>query len=246
MAYTNSPLVTYTNLTKNRTDGRKHDIDTITIHCYVGQVTAKQGCDYFATTNRQCSSNYVVGVDGSIGLSVEEKNRAWTSGGVDANYNVIRVNGISGADNDHRAVTIEMACDTTYPYAVTTAAYNALIALVADICKRNNIKKLMWKGDKTLVGNISQQNMTVHRWFAPTACPGDSLYGQMGDIASKVNAKLTAKVEKGADMVKALVDRYGIEINNRELAIKALDKAKNDPNYLSLYWIIHKLLNGNN
>jgi N-acetyl-anhydromuramyl-L-alanine amidase AmpD len=220
-------------------------IDTITIHCYVGQVTAKEGCDYFATTTRQASSNYVIGCDGSIGLSVEEKNRAWTSGGKDENGNIIRVNGISGADNDHRAVTIEMACDAYAPYAVTSAAYNALIALVADICKRNNIKKLLWKGDKSLVGQIGQQNMTVHRWFAPTACPGDYLYDRMGDIASKVNAKLTKKVEKGADMVKELVDRYGIEINNRDLATKALDKAKNNPDFLSLYWIIYKLLNGN-
>ena len=118
MTFTNSPLVTYTNLTKNFSANRNRAIDTITIHCYVGQVTAKQGCDYFATTNRQCSANYVVGFDGSIGLSVEEKNRAWTSGGVDSNGNPIRVNGISGADNDYRAVTIEVACDTYEPYAV--------------------------------------------------------------------------------------------------------------------------------
>ena len=48
----NSPLVTYTNITKNKTSPRNHAIDTITIHCIVGQWTAKQGCDYFATTDR--------------------------------------------------------------------------------------------------------------------------------------------------------------------------------------------------
>ena len=79
MAYTNSPLVTYKNLTNDKST-RKSKIDTITIHCYVGQVTGKQGCDYFVTSGRQVSSNYVVGYDGSIGLSVEEKYRAWTSG----------------------------------------------------------------------------------------------------------------------------------------------------------------------
>ena len=76
MAYTNSPLVTYKRLTNNRTSPRNHVIDTITIHCIVGQWTAKQGCDYFATTDRQCSANYVVGKDGSIGLSVEEKRQS--------------------------------------------------------------------------------------------------------------------------------------------------------------------------
>ena len=172
----NSPLVVYTKLSPNHSGQRKHIIDTITIHCIVGQWTAKQGCDYFANTDRQCSANYVVGKDGSIGLSVEEKNRSWCSGGTDKYGNPIRVNGISGADNDHRAITIEVASDTTHPYAVTDQAYNALVRLVADICKRNGIKKLLWKGDKSLVGKVSEQNMTVHRWFAQKACPGDYLY----------------------------------------------------------------------
>jgi hypothetical protein len=192
MAYTNSSLVTYKNLTSDRTAPRNHEIDTITIHCYVGQVTAKKGCDYFVTTDRQVSSNYVVGHDGSIGLSVEEKNRAWTTGGKDKNGKPIRVNGISGADNDHRAVTIEVASDTKPPYAITDKAMKALIELVADICKRNGIKKLLWKGDKSLVGKVDKQNMTVHRWFSNTACPGDYLYEKHSYIANEVNKKLGA------------------------------------------------------
>ena len=195
MAYTNSPLVTYTRLTQDRTS-RKGKIDTITIHCYVGQVTAKQGCDYFATTDRQVSSNYVVGKDGSIGLAVEEKDRAWTTGGGrDKNGNEIRVNGISGADNDHRSVTIEVACNSKAPYAITDDAYQALIGLVADICKRNGIKKLLWEGDKNLVGQIDRQNMTVHRWFAATECPGEYLFERMGDIANAANKLLGVSVQ---------------------------------------------------
>ena len=175
MAYTNSPLVTYTNITKNKTANRNHAIDTITIHCIVGQWTAKQGCDYFAGTDIQASCNYVVGKDGSIGLCVDEKDRSWCS---------------SNAANDHRAITIECASDTTHPYAVTDAAYNALINLVADICKRNGIKQLLWKADKSLIGQVDKQNMTVHRWFANKACPGDYLYSRHSDIAAKVNAIL--------------------------------------------------------
>ena len=186
----NSPLVTYTNLSPHCTKPRKGKIDTITIHCIVGQWTAKQGCNYFATPQAVSSANYVVGCDGSIGLCVDEANRAWTTGGKDKNGNAIKVNGISGADNDHRAVTIEVASDRVHPYAVTDQALNALIELVADICKRNNIKKLLWKADKTLVGKPDQQNMTVHRWFANKACPGDYLYERHGMIADAVNKKL--------------------------------------------------------
>lgn len=186
MVYTNSPLVTYTNITKHKTSNRNHVIDTITIHCIVGQWTAKQGCDFFATTDRECSANYVVGKDGSIGLSVEEKDRSWCS---------------SNAENDHRAITIEVASDTTHPYAVTDAAYSALIRLVADICKRNGIKELKWKGDKNLIGQVDKQNMTVHRWFANKSCPGDYLYERHGDIAAKVNAILNQGVQKTDEAV---------------------------------------------
>lgn len=60
MGYTNSSLVSYKKLTEDY-DTRNHKIDTITIHCYVGQVTAKQGCDYFYFSGREISSNYVIG-----------------------------------------------------------------------------------------------------------------------------------------------------------------------------------------
>lgn len=194
----NSTLVTYTNITKNKTSPRKHKIDAIIIHCIVGQWTAKQGCDYFATTDRDCSANYVVGKDGSIGLSVDEKDRAWTSGGS------LKVNGISGADWDHRAVTIEVASETTHPYAVTDKALAALIDLCTDICKRNGIKQLLWQGDKSLVGKITKQNMAVHRWFANKACPGDYLYNLHGQIAAEVNARLGVASQPTQDEKPAL------------------------------------------
>ncbi len=187
MGYSNSSLVTYKKLTGDY-NVRNHAIDTITIHCFVGQVTAKRGCDYFCETERKVSSNYVVGYDGTIGLSVEEKNRAWTS---------------SSPANDHRAITIEVASDTKPPYAVTEKAYAALIALVTDICKRNNIKKLIWKNDKSLIGQPDKQNMTVHRWFAATACPGDYLMEHMSDIANTVNEKLDVSKEKPAAVIDA-------------------------------------------
>lgn len=186
----NSSLATYTLISPNRTHPRNHKIDTITIHCFVGQVTAKRGCEVFQSSARQASCNYVVGYDGSIGLCVDEGDRSWCTGGKDKNGSPIRVNGISGASNDYQAVTIEVASESTAPYKVTDAAYKALVNLVADICQRNNIKQLLWKGDKSLVGDVSKQNMTVHRWFANKACPGDYLYNLHGQIASEVNKKL--------------------------------------------------------
>lgn len=190
MGFSNSSLATVKMISPNRTPNRNHAIDTITIHCFVGQVTAKRGCEVFQPSSRKASCNYVVGYDGAIGLCVEEKDRSWCSGGTDRNGNPIRVNGISGSSNDYQAVTIEVASDTTHPYAITDKAMAALIELCADICRRNGIKQLLWKGDKKLVGKVAQQNLTVHRWFANKACPGDYIYGRLGDIAAKVNGKL--------------------------------------------------------
>lgn len=194
----NSALVTYTQLSPNRTHPRSHAIDTITIHCVVGQVTAKQGCALFQRTSRNASCNYVVGRDGSIGLCVDEGDRSWCTGGT------LTVNGMSGKMNDHRAVTIEVACDPTHPYAVTETAYEALIRLVADIAKRNDMGTLKWKADKSLVGNPGEQNMTVHRWFAKKACPGDYLYERMGEIARRSNNILKGD---GSDMNKEEVQK---------------------------------------
>lgn len=192
MGFTNSSLATVTMISPNRTPNRNHVIDTITIHCFVGQVNAKRGCEVFQPSSKGASCNYVVGYDGSIGLCVEEKDRSWCTGGKDKNGNPIRVNGISGSSNDYQAVTIEVASDSTHPYAITDKAMAALIELCADICRRNGIKKLLWSGDKNLVGLPTKQNLTVHRWFANKACPGDYIYQRLGDIAAKVNAKLGA------------------------------------------------------
>lgn len=176
MAYTNSPLVNYTKLSPNHSGLRNHAIDTITIHCVVGQCSVETIGNVFAPVSRQASSNYGIGPDGRVGMYVEEKNRSWCT---------------SSAYNDHRAITIEVASDTTEPYAVKDAAYNALINLVADICKRNGIKKLVWSANKNdRVNHLNGCNMTVHRDYANKSCPGTFLYERHGDIAAKVNAKL--------------------------------------------------------
>lgn len=177
----NSSLVNYTKMSPNHSGERNHVIDTITIHCVVGQCSVETIGAIFASSSAQASSNYGVGYDGRIGLYVDEKNRSWCS---------------SNAANDHRAVTIEVASDTTHSYAVKDAAYKATIKLVADICKRNKIKKLMWKADKSLVGQVDKQNMTAHRWFDAKACPGDYLYNRFGDIAKQVNEILNGEKEE--------------------------------------------------
>ena len=172
----NSNLVNYTKLSPNCNHPRKNQIDTVTIHCVVGQLSVEQLGDIFAKPERKASSNYGIGVDGRIGLYVNECDRSWCS---------------SNAANDNRAVTIEVASDTKDPYAVNDKAMNSLITLLADICKRNGIKQLIWSVNKNdRVNHLNGCNMTVHRDYANKECPGAYLYGKHGWIAAQVNKLL--------------------------------------------------------
>lgn len=174
--YTNSPLVVYTALSPNHSGLRKHKIDTISIHCMAGNLSVETCGRVFAPTSRQASSNYGIGSDGRIALYVEEKNRSWCT---------------SSSSNDNRAITIEVAnCSFAPDWKVSDAALKSLILLCTDICKRNEIKKLLWCGDKSLIGQVEKQNLSVHRWFAAKACPGDYLYKLHGYICEEVNKNL--------------------------------------------------------
>ena len=172
----NSPLVNYTKISPNKSSPRSHKIDTVTIHCVVGQCSVETLGNVFAPTSRQASSNYGIGYDGRIGMYVEEKDRSWCS---------------SNAANDNRAITIEVASDTKEPYAVNAKAYAALIDLLVDICKRNGIKELVWSTNKAdRVNHKNGCNMTVHRDYANKSCPGTYLYERHAQIASEVNKRL--------------------------------------------------------
>ena len=175
----NSSLVNVTSLSPNHSGKRTHTIDRITPHCVVGQLSAESIGRCFTSPSRQASCNYGIGLDGRVCLVVDECNRSWCS---------------SSNANDQRAVTIEVASDSTAPYAFKDAAYNKLIDLCADICKRNGKNVLLWinNKDKALAYKPKSNEMvlTVHRWFANKSCPGDWMYARMGDLASKVTARL--------------------------------------------------------
>lgn len=173
----NSSLICYTKISPNKTSPRNHKIDTITIHCMAGNLSIESCGNLFAKTSTKASSNYGIGSDGRIALYVDEKDRSWAS---------------SNSENDNRAITIEVANDggAETGWHVSDKAYDSLINLLVDICKRNGIKELLWKADKNLIGQIDKQNMTVHRWFKNKACPGDYLYKHHYEIAHRVNARL--------------------------------------------------------
>lgn len=188
MGYTNSPLVNYTKISPKKTKNRTHAIDTISIHCMGGNLSVESCGNVFQT--REASSNYGIGSDGRIALYVDEKDRSWCT---------------SNAANDNRAVTIEVANDGGAPdWHVSEKAMASLIKLLVDICKRNNIKKLVWSTNKNdRVNHLNGCNMTVHRDYKAKACPGNYLYNKHGWIAEQVNKELCGGAPSAAPEVPA-------------------------------------------
>ena len=188
----NSELATLTMLSPNCRP-RTHAIDTVTIHhTAAAGVSAAAIGQSFLPEARKASANYGIGVDGQIVLIVPEDKRAITS---------------SSSANDNRAVTIEVANSAGGPdWPVSSASYTSLILLLTDVCRRNHIPELRWKNDPKLIGQIDKQNMTLHKWFVATACPGPWLTDRMGEIAAAVNARLGAEKEEDPMRYNALAE----------------------------------------
>ena len=172
MSFTNSSLISYTRISPNRNSPRNQPITKITIHHMAGVCSVEDFGNIVAPTARQMSANYAIGNDGRIGLFCPESDRSWCSG---------------SAWNDNRAITIEVsnsAYGDASGWPISDAAYNSLIKLCVDICKRNGIKRLEFTGDQN-------GSLTYHYMFQATACPGPWIKSHTQDICNRVNSQLT-------------------------------------------------------
>lgn len=148
------------------------------------------------------SANYGIFSDGTVVQYVKEFRRAWTS---------------SSAENDNQAVTIEVENNTLGPeWRVSDTALNTLIRLMADIAQRNNIS-IRYTGDTT--GTV-----TLHKWFAATACPGPYLEGLMPEIAERAS--------KGGALME-----LGIGLNTITFEDKKFELIKGYGNYKQMYML---------
>lgn len=194
----------------NRTDA----IDRLTVHCVVGQLPAMQVAKMF-TPQRKASANYIIGKDGEIVRNVPEEYRAWTSG-----------TGNKKGSNDMRAITIEVASDTTKPYAFNNKAYSSLVKLSKDICKRYG-KKLVYIPDKnnalSYVPKSDEMLITFHRWFQAVECPGDWFVGRAADFVKEVNNNIVNSTPSNNDKL------YRVQVGafrSRENAERFLNEVK--------------------
>lgn len=139
----------------------------ITPHHMACQWSAETCASSFQVAGREASANYCIGSDGTIVANVDEENRAWTS----SNYY-----------NDCQSITIEIANDNTDTWTISPKAWNALVNLCVDVCKRYGFR-LNYTGN-------ANGSLTEHRMFTATACPGPYLHSKMPQLAQEVNARL--------------------------------------------------------
>lgn len=161
----------------NYTKGRNgYKICKITPHIMAGVLTGEQCArNIFGNPNRNASANYCIGNEGDIVCNVEEENRAWTS---------------SNRTNDYQAITIEVSNSSTGgKWPISDVAWNSLVALCVDICKRYNFRLTY---DGTPNGSLTRHNM-----FKNTSCPGPYLQGRFQELADTVNARLDEQTVEG-------------------------------------------------
>ena len=192
MTMSNSPLVSYTQISPNKNSPRKYPISKITLHHMAGNLSLQAFGNLVAKPSRQMSANYAVDINGNIGLYCDEGDRSWCS---------------SSPSNDHRAITVEIANNTFAPsWTVSDATLNAVIDLCVDICKRNNMPGLTWTGD-------SSGTLTCHYMFANTECPGPYLKSKMAWIAEEV----TRRVNNESYNTLVFLDRTPLYISSSAL-----------------------------
>lgn len=201
----NSLLVDFTQLSPNNSGKRKQPISRITPHCYVGQVTVERMGRGFSNPEKKAAPNYGIGFDGRVGLFVDEANRSWCS---------------SSESNDQQSVTIEIASAETAPFMMNMVAYQKLIKLCVDICRRNGKSELIWIPAKTTALDYrpagNEMILTIHEWFADKDCPGLWLKSRLTELADTVTASLRDNI-------------YRVQIGafrNKQYAFDCLEKAK--------------------
>ena len=168
---------------KHWNDRQGNKVDKIVIHHAASVISVEQLGKIF--NSRNSSATYGIGSDGRVGQYVPEQYRPWTT---------------SSWTIDKRAITIEVSnCETGGEWKVSDKVLEVLIKLVADICRRNGIKKCSYTGTKNGV-------LQMHKWYANTACPGPYLGSKFNYISDEVNKLLKANNGKEDDVTMVLKD----------------------------------------
>lgn len=206
--------------------GRTKPIQFIVIHYTANNGdTAKNNVDYYSREgNLSASAHYFVS-ENEVWQSVKDTDTAWHCGGNKYVHKTCR--------NDN-SIGIELCSrkDATGKYYFEYEVVKRAAALTKELMKKYN---------------IPITNVIRHYDVTGKICPAPMVKEekQWEEFLAMLSTP-TKKLESGNDIIWELMNgKHKVEIKEVSKAVKALDKAKNDPEYLSLYWILYKVVNGN-
>lgn len=210
----------------NYKTGRTSNIKYIVIHYTANDGdTAKNNADYFNRADIKSSAHYFV-----------DEKEVWQS--------------VKDTDTAYH-------CGTTGTYKHPYCRNANSIGI--ELCSRKDSKGNYYFKDatvknaaeltKTLMAkyNIPVTNVIRHYDVTGKLCPAPmvnnaSLWDKFKEMIS-VSAK---KLKTGNDIIWELMNgKHKVKIDDVKRAVDALDKAKNNKEFMSLYWILYKLVNGN-
>lgn len=187
--------------------------------------TAKNNADYFAGTgNLSASAHYFVDENG-VWQSVKDTDTAYHCG-TTGTYKHPKC-------RNANSIGIEMCSrkDANGRYYIEDATIKNAANLTKELMKKYNIPK---------------ENVIRHYDVTGKICPAPMVTNE--SLWKEFKNMLTSKpkLESGNDIIWELMNgKHKVKITEVKRAVTALDKAKNNPDYNSLYWILYKLVNGN-
>ncbi len=214
--------------TSNFRVGRTQPIQFIVIHYTANNGdTAKNNVDYFANNpNLAASAHYFVD-EKSVWQSVKDSDTAYHCGTSTGYKHPSCRNGNS--------IGIELCSrkDNSGNYYFKTETIKNAAKQTKELMKQYN---------------IPIKNVIRHYDVTGKNCPAPMVKDESlwKEFLSMLSDKTTAKLVSGNDIVWELMNgKHKVKITEVKKAVTALDKAKNNPDYASLYWILYKLVNGN-
>jgi len=190
-------MASFEKISPNRHVPRNRPVRRLTPHHVAGNLTAERtlGLQNFIRSDvpNRVSATYAIGSNGNIGLGLEETNRPWTS---------------SSEINDNEAITFEIANHGGAPdWPMSDAALNAWLDLAVEICKFYGYTSVMYKPRPAGIANgtateawIASWNapktamlITLHQWYAATACPGPFFVRNLPWLTEEINSRLSGK-----------------------------------------------------
>lgn len=164
-------------LTHNRPGNKRRRTTAIAIHWVANPGTsAMANRNYFNSTDRSVSSNYIIGLTGEIVRCIPHGEESWCT-------------------NQANPYTVSIeCCHPDWTGKFNTATYNAAVELCAELCKIYGLNPT----NGGLIRHYDVTKKVCPKWFVPASAGGTDTNDEQhwkkfkNDVAAKMGKKTTA------------------------------------------------------